>query len=135
VSVLPLAVAEELAISPFLIAATDRTLNHLAEAKGNPRTGGSRASRSVMVATLDWLSNQFVPPDLIKIDVEGAEDRVLRDGIELLRAHRPVVIVEVAGECARSVAETLQDADYLMLDVRAPERGPLASPAWYTLAD
>jgi FkbM family methyltransferase len=134
VSVLPLAVAEELAISRFLIAATDRTLNHLAEAKGNPRTGGSRASRTVMVVTLDWLSEQLATPDLIKIDVEGAEDRVLRGAIELLRVHRPVVIVEVAAECARSVAETLQAADYLMLDLRAPERGPLASPAWNTLA-
>jgi FkbM family methyltransferase len=134
VNVLPLAVAEELAISLFLIAATDRTLNHLAEAKGNPRTGGSRASRRVMVVTLDWLSDQFVAPDLIKIDVEGAEDQVLRGGTELLRAHRPVVIVEVAAECAHSVAETFQAAGYLMLDVRTPERGPLASPAWNTLA-
>ena len=110
-SMLPLAVAEDLTLSRFLIAATDRTLNHLAEAKGNPRTGGSRASRTAMVVTLDWLSKQLTPPDLIKIDVEGAEDRVLRGGIELLRAHRPILIVEVAAEC-----------------------GVLASPAWNTLA-
>lgn len=134
VSVLPLAVAEDLAIGRFLLSATDRTLNHLLEAKGNLRTGGSRGSRMVIVVTLDWLSEQLTPPDLIKIDVEGAEDRVLRGGIQLLRSHRPILITEVAAECAHSVAETFQAADYLMLDVLAPERGPLASPAWNTLA-
>jgi FkbM family methyltransferase len=129
VSVLPLAVADELGVTRFLISKTDRTLNHLATAKGNPRTGGSRSSRTVMVVKLDWLIGQLAPPDLIKIDVEGAEAQVLRGGVNLLREHRPIVIVEVAAECVSSVCETLKAASYVMFDIQSQDRGPILSPA------
>lgn len=134
VSVLPLAISDSLGIANFLTASTDRTLNHLAEVKGNPRTGGSRFSRPVMTVTLDWLCQQFPPPDLLKIDVEGAEAMTLRGGLELLKQHRPLVIVEVANECELSVSQTFAEVGYLMLDIKNPHNGTLVSPAWNTLA-
>lgn len=134
VDVMPLALSHRIGIGQFLIAQTDRTLNHLASAKGNPRTGGARSSRSVMLVTLDWLAEQLGPPDLIKIDVEGGEAHVLRGARALLKRDRPVVIIEVAHECAESVALSFAEANYLMFDIESPQLGPIPDPAWNTLA-
>jgi FkbM family methyltransferase len=134
IDVLPVAVAESVHIARFLISGTDRTLNHLAEVKGNPRMTGARASRSVMVVSLDWLGEHLPAPDLIKIDVEGAEGKVLKGGLKLLNEHRPAVIVEVAEECAGTVSSVFEEAGYLMFDIKAPEKGCIANPAWNTLA-
>lgn len=50
---------------------------------------------SVNSITLDSLLEQgSAAPDLIKIDVEGAEHLVLRGGEKLLRSHSPVLIME-----------------------------------------
>jgi FkbM family methyltransferase len=134
IDVLPLAISDSLHISRFLVSGTDRTLNHLAEVKGNPRMGGTRESRPVMVVTLDWLCQQLAPPDLIKIDVEGAEAKVLSGGLKLLKDHRPTVIVEVAQECAQSVSSLFAEAEYLMFNIKAPQNGSIHIPAWNTLA-
>lgn len=66
---------------------------------------------------LDWAE-----PDLIKIDVEGAEARVLRGYVEGIRAHRPTLLIEmhdkiydiphVRGE----VIEFLDGVDYVWND-------------------
>jgi hypothetical protein len=48
----------------------------------------------VEATTIDAIiSCQGLAPDLIKIDVEGAELRVLRGMSELLRSNRPLAIV------------------------------------------
>jgi FkbM family methyltransferase len=53
---------------------------------------------SVTVRRLDDLVGDVVmPPALVKIDVEGAEEQVLRGMDRVLRHHRPVVLVEVDG--------------------------------------
>jgi FkbM family methyltransferase len=134
VHVMPLALSDKVSIGQFLIAQTDRTLNHLAVAKGNPRTCGFRTSRPVMMVTLDWLGEHLKPPNLIKIDVEGGESLVLHGSQELLRRHRPIVIIEVAQECALSVSILFAEANYLMFDIQTPQDGPITQPAWNTLA-
>jgi FkbM family methyltransferase len=51
----------------------------------------------VAVTTLDeWAANQDLPRvDVIKIDTEGTEDRVLRGGRTLIERDRPFIICEV----------------------------------------
>ena len=44
--------------------------------------------------TIDELTQEFRPPSLIKIDVEGLELEVLRGAAATLREHRPTVAVE-----------------------------------------
>ena len=57
------------------------------------RTGGSQV---VEVKTLDSVVNDLnIIPDIIKIDVEGAEYSVLRGGEELLKNYHPKLIIEI----------------------------------------
>jgi FkbM family methyltransferase len=52
-------------------------------------------------------------PDLIKLDVEGAEAIALEGARHLLSRHQPRLVIELHGtEVARSVLETLWELDY-----------------------
>ena len=53
---------------------------------------------SVPTITLDAAAEQYGMPDLIKLDVEGAENLVLEGGKTVLTRHRPILLVEVHGE-------------------------------------
>jgi FkbM family methyltransferase len=53
---------------------------------------------TVQTTTLDAAAEQFGPPDLIKIDVEGAENLVLDGGRTVLTHHRPTLLAEIHGE-------------------------------------
>lgn len=73
---------------------------------GHPlrRTGDIEVS----VVRLDDLvgSEDFPPPTLIKIDVEGAELAVLRGARETLVRHRPVVVMEWAESTSRDAGHS-----------------------------
>jgi FkbM family methyltransferase len=58
---------------------------------------GQFRQTEVPVLTIDNLVfQQMVPtPDLIKIDVEGAESMVLEGGTQFFREHKPVLVLEV----------------------------------------
>ncbi len=133
VQILPMAVGASAAIAEFQIARTDRALNHLSSAKGNPQAGDARELLLVNCQSLDWLMTQLPRPDLLKIDVEGAELAVLRAGCEFLRTVRPVMIVETAPEHATEVGELLSEANYSMFEVGGNLDRPLPMPAWNTL--
>jgi FkbM family methyltransferase len=60
--------------------------------------GSGGAGIEVERRTLDEAASHGRPPDLIKIDVEGAELDVLRGGLELLGSRRVPVIVEFHDE-------------------------------------
>lgn len=64
----------------------------------------------VETATLDSLD--LPAPDVVKIDVEGAEARVLGGMRRLLREHGPVLIVEIHGEQETPVREVLAEVGY-----------------------
>lgn len=61
---------------------------HSLTARGGPTV-------TVEVDTLDRLAARLgLTPDLVKVDVEGAELSVLRGGLETLRARKPAVVLE-----------------------------------------
>lgn len=68
--------------------------------------------------TLDSLLDHFPRPDVLKIDVEEAEARVLAGAGTVLRGS-PVVVCEVAESNAARVGEILRFHGYRFYDARS----------------
>lgn len=85
----------------------------------NEHAAASRETFHVRMVTLDELmgDHSLTPPDLIKIDVEGAERIVLAGAKTLIAAHKPVLFFEVFGDWTRRFGYTpldlLRDVDAL----------------------
>ena len=65
----------------------------------------------VPTITLDLLLDQFGPPTLIKIDVEGAEVQVLRGAGRVL-AHKPTIYIEISDHALTECQNILHAAGY-----------------------
>ncbi len=136
VAVLPAAAAEAVGVAAFKIARRGRASNFLASAPGSNQAGGVREIQLVPTVTLDSLLDRFPPPALVKIDVEGAEDKVLQGAVRLLSELRPVVACEVFKESRTVVDPLLRELGYTLLDAELPpsKRKPLQASATNTLA-
>jgi FkbM family methyltransferase len=94
----------------------------------------SETMLTVEIRKLDTLVeiDKLTPPDLIKIDVEGAEADVLDGGTHVLRKTRPLLIIEVHSTSV-AVAERLAQLDYvgrvLGSDAPIPNSPPHAAVA------
>ena len=80
---------------------------------------------SIPAVTLDRFAQEHRAPDLVKIDVEGAEGEVLRGAETVFRDSKPVLICEVhnarASEAvSRWLAEHGYRWDWLSQDERFP---------------
>ncbi len=136
VEVLSAAVAASLGVADFLLASRGRAANHLAGVPGSTQAGGTRGVQKVVTVTLDWLLGWFPAPDLVKLDVEGAELECLKGAARLLARERPVVLCEIADDNAAAAGELLAAAGYEIYDAAQlpAARRPLAAPVWNTLA-
>lgn len=91
--------------------------SHLATRYAHPQT---RVTVRVPVRALDDLiAGGAPPPDVMKIDVEGAELDVLRGCSRLLAKHRPIIVCELHGTNA-GVADLLEDAGYRLKCLDGP---------------
>jgi FkbM family methyltransferase len=135
VDVLPAAVADNSGVARFCIARRNRATSHLA-GFGTREAGGVRATQLVPAVSLDWLLARFPVPDVIKIDVEGAEAQVLRGGSEVLRAHHPRLICEVGQDSAAEVRDLLVKSGYTLYDGDEPasQRSPVHEAPFNTVA-
>lgn len=135
VTVLPVAASERSELVRLAVAARGRSSNFVRKFGGSTQSGGTRREQQVLAISLDWLAKLAPPPDVLKLDVEGAEAAVLEGGIEVIRRHRPVILVEVYERNQEKVSEVLSDADYRFYDLSLdPEdRKPLTSPVMNTL--
>ncbi len=90
--------------------------DHAGEAKFDNTAGSGVGHLSdqgrvtVKLTTLDALSKDFPPPDVMKIDVEGAEEAVLAGGRETLETARPTIFLSTHGatleeNCSRVLRE------------------------------
>lgn len=134
VDVLPAAVSGEVSIGRFHIARRNRSTSYL-DGYGTTMTGGVRSTELVPTVTLDWLAAHFPAPDVVKIDVEGAELGVLTGGAQLLE-HQPTLICEVSAKNADAVSDLLAARGYTLYDGDRPqaERVPVAAAPPNTLA-
>lgn len=139
ITVLPMAVSNKLGVVKFNIAARGRSTNFLASTVGAMGAGGVRETTSVFSATLDWLLDYYPAPTVLKIDVETAEDLVLRGAKRLLSEIRPVIFCEVSPdntEKIANVANILKEHNYVLYnaELEPNKRIPLEIPSFNTLA-
>jgi FkbM family methyltransferase len=94
------------------------------------------ALEAIEMTTLDEFDRQHALPriDLIKLDIEGAEAAALAGGADVLRRHRPVLVIEVFsralasnGASVAEIAGHLRSADYrsFAIDDNTAELTPL----------
>ncbi len=135
VTVLGAAVAAEVGIADLAIAQRGRAASHLTLAPGSSQTGGTRSLRPVVTVTLDWLLDRLPPPQLVKIDVEGAEVACLEGAKRLLEEVRPELLLEVTEANAPRATALLEGQGYRLFDATDPA-APRPAPAavWNTLA-
>jgi FkbM family methyltransferase len=124
VRVMRLALSDGDGTAPFLIDTGN---------SGHSRLGGAAAATDLLVATrrLDAMVDELAPRhvDLIKIDVEGHERRVLDGAVETLRRFRPAVIIESGHERAadrEAIATLFAALDYGLVAVLC-DHGALAA--------
>jgi FkbM family methyltransferase len=95
VTVVPSAVTSQVGTARFA-PAPGRGMGHLHEA----------GELQVTTVTLDSIVRTCPPPQLIKIDIEGAELGVLQGASQMLAVHRPIIFLathgrDLHGECCR----------------------------------
>jgi len=98
---------------------------------GRLETGGDAMVRTV---SLDLLTRagDVPPPDLLKIDVEGSELRVLKGAQSILKTARPIIFLETHGTQMHEACAALLEASgytFSPIETKAPPRDLLAFPA------
>lgn len=99
-----------------------------AEFKIEQEKGASHGTVDVEATTVDHVLMPAEEVDLMKIDVEGAELRVLRGAVRTLEAMKPKIIVEVhpfrlfdQGGSIEELIEILTERGYALYEVASPE--------------
>lgn len=134
IQVLPAAVSDAAGIASFQIAERGRASNHLAGLPGSTQAGGIRDTVQVVTITLDWLLEFSPPPAVVKIDVEGAELKVLQGGLRVLSEVHPTILCEVSGPDPDKVTDLLVSNGYTLYHWDAPTRPKIARARFNTLA-
>jgi len=143
VTVMPMALGDEDGEAEFQVddmQSASGTLSKVtggAACVGRQNLGLGPLTARVPVRRLDTLMaerdrNGLPLPDVIKIDVEGAEGLLLRGAADLLREHRPRLLVELHGVgCIRDVLPFLDEIGYAC----AGKVSPRFSPGGYLRVD
>ena len=132
---IPVAVAQSVDLRSFCIASRARSANFLS-GYGSTQTGGIAEEQIILTVTLDWLAERFPLPDVLKIDVEGAELEVLHGAKSLFERKRPVILCEVSSESSQDVTAFLSSVGYQIFDGELPKerREILRSAPYCTVA-
>lgn len=129
VTVIPVAVSDRIGVASFEVSQRARAVNHLAQTDGSVFAGAPRETQSVPTLTLDTLRDSAPRPDVVKIDIEGAEKLALAGATALLREDRPVLIMEAEDDVMTELVAMLDEVGYAF--ETPPEPGTGTS---YTLA-
>lgn len=134
VNVLCAAVSDRQDIATFLVASRGRSSNSLEVAGHRSEAAGTRYSQHVPTTTLDHLLVHFPKPDVVKIDVEGAEGMVLEGANSLLTTVRPRFYIEVGSEQSGYVTGIFRRYGYRLYDGNAADGVEMNECTFNTLA-
>lgn len=81
----------------FTYDATRPTQGKVADVEPSYLLGGESTSLQVEARPLDWLVDEGVAPDLLKIDAEGSAAIILKGAARLLDRYSPAVFIELHG--------------------------------------
>ncbi len=133
--IVPRAVAEEIGRTTFFTDEISRATGTLQPAAGSfNATHYGAVPRGVEVETVSldhFIAEGGAPPLIVKIDVEGAERRVLRGGQRLFAEHRPILLLEIFGDRSQTFA-LLEEFGYECLD--SDRRAPITDETVNVLA-
>ena len=131
--IVPAGVSDRDGVSVMLDTGEEHELSATLDPVGAVLSGRPRTEISVPVARLDTLiSGTLPPPDLLKIDVEGHEDAVLRGMANQLEGKRPALLIEVLSSgAADQVDQLTRPFGYVIyrLDPGGPRRLDAVAPA------
>ena len=115
-----------------LLLVEDLSWSHLERLGQHPRT---RATVDIDVVAIDDLvaDGRIRPPDLVKIDVEGAEIDVLEGMRRTIAEHRPAIVCELHGTAPEFV-EAMDGLGYVVSNLEGKESVLEGPPSVHALA-
>lgn len=131
------AVSDSRGLTHLIVSSGGRAANRIDGVDASVVTGSERFRDPTLTITLDWAAENFPLPDAVKIDVEGAEELVLKGGSQLLKQHRPVVLFECQRECTQTLGELFRTNEYVLYDANRWGDGisePIESPVFDSVA-
>lgn len=119
------AIAEAFNVEDFFVSKTD-SLGVMSSLYPND---SQSFKTKVSILTIDIISKGLTQLDYIKIDAEGAEELILRGGIETLAKFKPVIQIEIHGNylsnfksSVQGIFEILENLGYTALNLITQEK-------------
>jgi len=138
VDTVQVAISGAVSLGIIHISERGRAASHLAIAKcaGPDVVGGIREKQLVISISLDWLAERYVRPQVLKIDVDGAEMKDLAGGEKLILEQRPIILTEFYERNADAVTKFLGELGYSLFDFNVGMEGeiPITRAVYNTLA-
>lgn len=116
-----------------------RACSHLAEAGGGAGTelmGAIRSKIRVPLTTLDEVAAEHGQPDVLKVDVDGAEHLVIEGSKRIFSEKKPRVLIEVCDRNRESLTNLFHSLGYCLFNFDDPsnDRPEIFKTAYNTLA-
>lgn len=114
VHILPIGISDKDGFANFLIAKRGRASNSLETAGGRSQMGGVREKVLIPALTGESVHKQLgSTPQLIKIDVEGAELMVLEGLQQVLKTAKPILYIELGEDTKMPALKLLSELGYV----------------------
>lgn len=129
-------IAAEVGIARLNVVGRGKAKNFLAGMESTTAFDEVVSQPTVITVTLDWLLAHFSAPDVVKMDIEGAELLALRGASALLRGPRPAIYLEVHPQNAAAATLLLRECNYTLHEIPpgASTFQPIQACSFNTLA-